>query len=84
MKLKDSLWDIQGLDPCLDGNHRNLTNSESRSTDYTVPEGQTACCDRRMDEAWYRVISQNGGDMPTSCAAVNSCGTLYPIWMNGK
>ncbi|KAK6180909.1 hypothetical protein SNE40_008874 [Patella caerulea] len=38
-----------------------------------------------MEPGWYRVQSKSGQDltMPTSPVPLNSCGTTYPIWLQG-
>ena len=41
-------------------------------------------CDRHLVEGWYRAVSGAGGDMPTVSPGFNHCGTVYPIWLNGK
>ncbi|XP_035682473.1 von Willebrand factor D and EGF domain-containing protein-like [Branchiostoma floridae] len=39
--------------------------------------------DQGLAEGWYRFVSEAGGEMPTACVPVNSCGTRFPVWMDG-
>ncbi|XP_063442417.1 von Willebrand factor D and EGF domain-containing protein-like [Mytilus trossulus] len=37
-----------------------------------------------LKEGWYRIYSDNGGDMPTTqLPGTKYCGTMNPIWLNG-
>ena len=41
-------------------------------------------CDVNLLIKWYRFISKAGNDMPTTAPSeFGSCGTTFPIWMNG-
>jgi hypothetical protein len=44
----------------------------------------TALSDDSLDDNWYRFVSDNGDEMCTYPPGVLSCGTYYPIWLNGK
>jgi hypothetical protein len=44
----------------------------------------TALSDDSLEENWYRFVSDNGDEMCTYPPGVLSCGTYYPIWLNGK
>jgi hypothetical protein len=43
----------------------------------------TALTDDSLEENWYRFVSNNGNEMCTYPPGVLSCGTYYPIWLNG-
>ena len=44
----------------------------------------TVLSDDSLEENWYRFVSDNGDEMCTYPPGVFSCGTYYPIWLNGK
>ena len=44
----------------------------------------TALSDDSLEDNWYRFVSGNGGEMCTYPPGVFSCGTYYPIWLNGR
>ena len=71
-------------DPCLSSHHTVLNDMEFRSTGYKMAPDEVARCDRRLAAGWYRMRSKAGEDMPTTCPTKGACGTLYPVWMNGK
>ena len=33
---------------------------------------------------WYRFTSYVGGEVPTSCPNLDTCGTNNPIWLDGQ
>ena len=72
---------IQTTDPCQDGNHTVMYDVEWRNS---AAATTLAHCDRRLEEGWYRIDSKAGSDMPTSCPQMNRCGTVYPVWLDGK
>lgn len=41
-------------------------------------------CDNQLSTDWYRVV-KDASDilMPTECVNMLSCGTTYPVWLNG-
>lgn len=43
-----------------------------------------AISDNFLSEGWYRFQSGAGNDMVTSEISITMCGTLYPVWLNGK
>lgn len=55
-----------------------------RSSAYILTPTDTAICDSFLDEKWYRLDSLAGNDIVQTCPPVTHCGTLYPLWMNGK
>ncbi|XP_055956862.1 uncharacterized protein LOC130010536 [Patella vulgata] len=67
-------------DPCLTSSVWN--DGDGRSINCHVNYDK---CDRYMEPGWYRVQSESGENltMPTSPVPVYSCGTKYPIWLNG-
>ena len=40
--------------------------------------------DQVLDAGWYKFTGPNGNKMPTYAPDIYSCGTVFPIWMNGK
>ena len=72
---------IQTTDPCQDGNHKVMNDVEWRNS---AAANTLAHCDRRLDRGWYRIDSKAGSDMPTFCPQMNRCGTVFPVWLNGK
>lgn len=46
--------------------------------------GQNAICDRALTWGWYRFVSYVGEKMPEKKVDTKHCGTIHPIWMNGK
>jgi len=70
-------------DPCDPVNYNEL-NEPHRSTGYKHGFPEKPLCDIHLAEGWYRFTSGAGGRMPESCPDRLSCGTVVPIWMNGK
>ena len=72
---------LQGSqDPCDDGNHQVIDDpTGDRSIHTTLSD--TALCDRRITEGWYRTNSPSGGDMPTVCPSEGQCSTVNPVWI---
>ena len=61
------------------------TNEAKRSSGYKMDLAvDTALSDDSLEENWYRFVSDNGDEMCTYPPGVLSCGTYYPIWLNGK
>jgi hypothetical protein len=72
---------------CLDecSWHIEKTNEAKRSSGYKIdPTVDTALSDDSLEENWYRFVSDNGDELCTYPPGVLSCGTYYPIWLNGK
>ncbi|XP_021374038.1 uncharacterized protein LOC110463614 isoform X2 [Mizuhopecten yessoensis] len=63
-------------DPCQIALHTLDVYGRSTACPYYGKNGQ---CDSSLTERWYRV------DLPmvTTCPDINSCGTSYPVWLNG-
>lgn len=40
--------------------------------------------DGLLNNDWYRIISENGDKMPTYPPGLFRCGTINPIWLNGR
>ena len=71
------------LDECI--SYKNKTNEAKRSSGYKMDlTVDTALSDDSLEENWYRFVSDNGDEMCTYPPGVLSCGTYYPIWLNGK
>ncbi|CAG2209489.1 LRP4 [Mytilus edulis] len=67
---------------CL--NYVELLINEKRSSSYqTDLDVDIPISDAAFEENWYRIISDNGDDMPTYPPGLSYCGTLHPIWING-
>ncbi|XP_062613463.1 uncharacterized protein LOC134275223 [Saccostrea cucullata] len=69
--------------PCQTGNSRILHAGNDRST--TCKDTSMKFCDDYMNGFWYRV-QRNGIDlkMPSKCPKQSSCGTKFPIWLDGN
>ncbi|KAK3101512.1 hypothetical protein FSP39_004129, partial [Pinctada imbricata] len=61
------------LDPCQ---RNTLLHGEGR--DENSPYQQDNLCDDLISSTWYRIV----GSAVTSCPAISSCGSLYPVWLN--
>ena len=60
-------------------------NEAKRSSGYQMDlTVDTALSDDSLEGNWYRFVSDNGDEMCTYPPGVLSCGTYYPIWLNGK
>ncbi|KAL5015331.1 hypothetical protein ScPMuIL_009601 [Solemya velum] len=66
-------------DPCLATQHNAMPYLMGRSIN--CPHTRDSFCDDYLLDGWYRVESTS--PMPTQCVGINSCGTMFPIWMNG-
>ncbi|CAB3381945.1 Hypothetical predicted protein [Cloeon dipterum] len=73
-----------GTDPCSADNHVVLQDETLRSFNQPVDEDAGALCDQELDPGWYQFRSLAGNTIPTSCPAMNHCGTHYPIWLRGE
>lgn len=66
-------------DPCT---AYDTINDWQRSVRYS--DISTVTCDSFLKEGWYKVTSQAGEEMPTSCPKNGfKCGTMEPVWLNG-
>ena len=71
------------LGKCI--SYTEKTNEAKRSSGYKMDlTVDTALSDDSLEENWYRFVSDNGDAMCTYPPGVLSCGTYYPIWLNGK
>lgn len=43
-----------------------------------------AISDNFLSEGWYRFQSGAGNDMVTIAPSIAMCGTIYPVWLDGK
>lgn len=70
------------VDPCEENNRIDLHVSGDRST--ACKQKSSMVCDSNMGK-WVRPI-RDGKDvqMPNACVDTYSCGTQYPIWLNGR
>lgn len=70
-------------DPCDAGNQVVLEVDEDRST--TCKKEDLQLCDSDLKNVWYRPVMNNRNiQMATNCVEQNRCGTVSPIWLNGK
>nr|XP_022317722.1 oncoprotein-induced transcript 3 protein-like [Crassostrea virginica] len=65
-------------DPCAEANIRALYQPYARSVN-CKQDILHGACDRHITPQWYRV------DVPMlrQCPELQSCGALYPVWLNG-
>lgn len=68
---------------CGEGNYTVIVEPR-RSINSIWEVGQVALCDRALAWGWYRFKSFVGGQMPTSIVSPNRCGTVAPVWIQGK
>ena len=71
-------------DPCT--LYTTLDRQYKRSARY-VADGTADnpyLCDLHMEEGWYYFDGGQGDNMSTYAPPINSCGTMYPVWLNGK
>lgn len=69
-------------DPCLTAS--TLPGEIWRSVAYNTPSESQGICDVTIIEKWYRIDSEAGNDTISFCPPIRRCGTVHPIWMNGK
>ncbi|OWF53473.1 oncoprotein-induced transcript 3 protein-like [Mizuhopecten yessoensis] len=68
-------------DPCLA--HKLLGKMDIRGAMCSI--SGKVYCDRLIDGGWYKAVYKGLPlDMPTSCVNPASCGTGFPIWLNGN
>lgn len=65
-------------------NYKLKSNHYKRSSGYQLTVTDVAISDNFLSEGWYRFQSGAGNDMVTSKPSIAMCGTLYPVWLNGK
>lgn len=67
---------------CTD--YKLQTNQYKRSSGYQLGRTDVAISDNFLSEGWYRFQSGAGNNMVTSAPSIAMCGTLYPVWLDGK
>ena len=77
-----SLLSLTAQNPCDEANHKYLRDSQGVRG--SGSSGSSHVCDAIITQGWYRVLSPLGGDMPTTCVTRGSCGTKYPVWLEGN
>lgn len=71
------------IGPC--NQYSIIQDQEKRSVGYTTDQStDDIISDDMLNNTWYRVISRNGDEIATHPPGVYHCGTLNPIWLNGK
>ncbi|XP_048772651.2 von Willebrand factor D and EGF domain-containing protein-like [Ostrea edulis] len=73
---------VYSLDPCKQ--YTVISNQHERSSGYTLAANGLAISDSFLAEGWYRFSSGGGNDMVTTAPSLSQCGTIYPIWLNGR
>ncbi|XP_021375796.1 mucin-2-like [Mizuhopecten yessoensis] len=71
-------------DPCL--TYEEFQVDYKRSPDHIATVYEDSLCDVLVREKWYRFVGEAGGDMTNDRESLmtNSCGTVYPLWMDGE
>lgn len=67
------------LDPCGLANSTEFFESYARFEN-CQHDAANRFCDRYIIPQWYRVNDA----MLTQCPQLLSCGTIYPVWLNGN
>lgn len=65
-------------------NYELQSNQYKRSSSYQLTGTDVAISDNFLSEGWYRFQSGAGNNMVTSAPSIAMCGTLYPVWLDGK
>lgn len=68
------------VDPCGQADSSNLFEPMARYENCSYDTNSANLCDRYISPQWYRVDDT----MLTHCPSLLSCGTLYPVWLNGR
>ena len=72
---------------CLDecSSYIKKKNEAKRSSGFKMDLiVDTVLSDDSLEENWYRFVNDNGDEMCTYPPGVLSCGTYFPIWLNGR
>ncbi|KAL3847994.1 hypothetical protein ACJMK2_018881 [Sinanodonta woodiana] len=80
-----SLLEVTKGENC-DGSHMSLHDMDLRLSNntYTCQDSGTNCItDEYISSGWYDVGSRNMPTDPSGLRTYSSCGTHYPIWLNG-
>nr|XP_022293354.1 uromodulin-like [Crassostrea virginica] len=72
-----SLYYCSVSDPCAEANVSSFFEPYARFEN--CQHNNNGFCDRYITPKWYRVNDV----MLTQCPSLLSCGTLYPVWLNG-
>ncbi|XP_057308788.1 von Willebrand factor D and EGF domain-containing protein-like isoform X2 [Hydractinia symbiolongicarpus] len=70
------------FEPCDKDTYVEVNNFQ-RSTGFNIVPHRAVACDRRWRKQWYRFVSGAGGEMPTTCPAQYSCGSMGSVWLKG-
>ncbi|XP_077980229.1 von Willebrand factor D and EGF domain-containing protein-like [Glandiceps talaboti] len=76
------------IDICLAENHMEI-NDRFRSIAFNTSYFDNSTgdveqrCDANITQGWYRFTHAVGGEMPTECVGMDTCGTTYPVWIDG-
>lgn len=63
---------------CSDTVHKKMGDLSKRSPTYS--KDAVPLCDRYLMKHWYVALHY---EMPTTAPSLGTCGTTYPIWLNG-
>ncbi|KAI8502993.1 hypothetical protein Bbelb_196950 [Branchiostoma belcheri] len=85
VKYLEVRYECQGEDPCEQNEHDSIDDIWRSTGHRTIGLPDSELHDDRyvLAEGWYRFVSPAGGEMPTSCVPLESCGTRSPVWMDG-
>ncbi|XP_078683796.1 von Willebrand factor D and EGF domain-containing protein-like isoform X2 [Branchiostoma floridae x Branchiostoma belcheri] len=85
VKYLEVRYECQGEDPCEPNEHDSIDDIWRSTGHRTIGLPDSELHDDRyvLAEGWYRFVSPAGGEMPTSCVPLESCGTRSPVWMDG-
>lgn len=67
--------------PC--SNYKSI-NQAKRSPEHILARGEKAICDNKLVPGWYRFTNAEQAQIPTTKPGIHHCGTLAPIWIQGK
>nr|XP_022311550.1 oncoprotein-induced transcript 3 protein-like [Crassostrea virginica]XP_022311558.1 oncoprotein-induced transcript 3 protein-like [Crassostrea virginica] len=77
LHLTKAVFFCNVADPCGQADSTQFHEPYARLEN--CPHNNNGFCDRYITPKWYRV----NDDMLTQCPQLLSCGTLYPVWLNG-
>lgn len=69
-------------DPCDKTVYKQLPYEGSRILNNMIDpaKGDMVLSDRELPQDWYRATEE----IPTTPPPLYSCGTIFPIWLNGE
>lgn len=82
LRLQCVFFSLKFKDPC--SSYSLIFGQYQRSSNYTIQSTDIAFSDNFLSEGWYRFNSRAGNDIVTWAPSIYQCGTIYPVWMQGK